>query len=188
MEDSRCLKETCEAADKRDKCHQLPRVQIKVAGQGKDGLDTGCLYSQQNWLVHKPEGTHKSDEPVSKTILNFWGGVPMVMLPTYTNYREKEGVGYYRSGYGLFPHSCLPLNVIYLLRSRSNNCVAHWRWSQRCLHLKYFSCATWCARYWLYGQALKWYFMHWKHRGKSIGPPGQLDTQGSPGTFIWEAL
>ena len=53
----------------------------RVAGQVKDGLGTGCLCSQQAGLVQKSEGTHKSDEPVSKIIWNSWGGVPMVMLP-----------------------------------------------------------------------------------------------------------
>ena len=43
MEDSICLIITCEAADTRDKCHQVPMVQNRVAGQGKDGLGTGCL-------------------------------------------------------------------------------------------------------------------------------------------------
>ena len=70
MEDSLCLNKTCEAADKRDKCHQVPRVQNRVAGQGKDGPGKGCLYSQQLGLVQKVEGTHKSDEPVSKTTWN----------------------------------------------------------------------------------------------------------------------
>ena len=59
----------------------------RVAGQVKDGPGTGCLYSQQAGLGQK------SDEPVSKTTWNSCGGVPMVMLPTYINYREKEGVG-----------------------------------------------------------------------------------------------
>ena len=71
MEDSRCLNKTCEAADTRDKCHQGPRVQNGVAGQGKDGPGVGCLYSQQNRLVHNIEGTHKLDEPVSKRTRNF---------------------------------------------------------------------------------------------------------------------
>ena len=64
-----------------------------VAGQVKDGPGTGCLYSQQVGLVQKSEGTHKSDEAVSKTTWNSWGGVPMVMLPMYSIYREKEGLG-----------------------------------------------------------------------------------------------
>ena len=42
----------------------------KVAGQVKDGLGTGCLYSHQAELLQKMEGTHKSDEPVSKTTWN----------------------------------------------------------------------------------------------------------------------
>ena len=71
MEDSRCLNKTCEATDTRDKQHQVPRVQNRVAGQWKDGMDKGCLYSQQNWLEQRTEGTHKSDEPVSKTTWNF---------------------------------------------------------------------------------------------------------------------
>ena len=70
MEDSICLNITREAADTRDKCHQMPRVQNRVAGQGKDGPGKGCLYSQQVGLVQKMEGTHKSDEPVSKTTWN----------------------------------------------------------------------------------------------------------------------
>ena len=41
-----------------------------VAGQVKDGLGRGCLYSQQSELLQKMEGTHKSDELVSKTIWN----------------------------------------------------------------------------------------------------------------------
>ena len=42
----------------------------REAGQVKDGLGRGCLYSQQAGLVQKSEGTHKSDEPVSKTTRN----------------------------------------------------------------------------------------------------------------------
>ena len=51
---------------------------------------------------------------------------------------EKEGVGYCRTGYPLFPHWCLFLGVIYLLRSLSNHCEAHRLWSQRSLHLIFF--------------------------------------------------
>ena len=51
----------------------------------------GCLYSQQTGLEQKMEGTHKSDEPVSNTTRNCWGGDPMVMLPTYMSYRDQEG-------------------------------------------------------------------------------------------------
>ena len=42
----------------------------KVAGQVKDGPGMGCLYSQQAGLGQKREGTHKSDEPVSKITWN----------------------------------------------------------------------------------------------------------------------
>ena len=61
-------------------------------GQVKDGwVGGGCLYSQQTGLEQKMEGTHKSDEPVSNTTRNCWGGDPMVMLPTYMSYRDQEG-------------------------------------------------------------------------------------------------
>ena len=70
MEDSRCLNITGEAADTRDKCHQVPRVQNRVVEQVKDGLNMGCLYSQQVGLVQKMEGTYKSDEPLSKITWN----------------------------------------------------------------------------------------------------------------------
>ena len=53
-----------------------------ATGQVKDGPRMGCLYSQQIGLVQKTEGTHKSDEPVSKITWNSGGCVPMVMLPT----------------------------------------------------------------------------------------------------------
>ena len=36
----------------------------------------------------------------------------------------------------------------------------------------------------LYNRALKWYLLHWKHRGITTGFPGPLDTQGSSGAFI----
>jgi len=52
----------------------------RAAGQVKDGPGMGCLYSQQAGLVQKSEGTHKSDEPVSRKTWNSWGGVPMVIL------------------------------------------------------------------------------------------------------------
>ena len=42
----------------------------RVAGQVKDGPGTGCLYSQQASMAQKLEGTHKSDEPVSKITWN----------------------------------------------------------------------------------------------------------------------
>ena len=42
----------------------------RVAGQVKDGLGRGCLYSQLAELGQKWEGTHKSDEPVSKITWN----------------------------------------------------------------------------------------------------------------------
>ena len=38
----------------------------RVAEQVKDGLGREYLYSQQAGLGQKREGTHKSDEPVSK--------------------------------------------------------------------------------------------------------------------------
>ena len=151
----------------------------RVAGQVKDGLGTGCLYSLHCGLVQKSEGTQKSDEPVSKTTWNSCGGVPMVMLPTYVNYREKEGVGQCRTVYPLFPQWCLPLGVTYLLRSLSNHLASHRFWSQRYLHLIYFSCATLYAGYLLYDQALKRYLLHGKPRGITTGPPWPLDTQES---------
>ena len=46
----------------------------RAAGQVKDGPGTRCLYSQQASMAQKLEGTHKSDEPVSKIIWNSWGG------------------------------------------------------------------------------------------------------------------
>ena len=58
------------AADTRDECHQVPRVENRVAGQMKDGSGMGCLYSQQAEQGQKREGTHKSGEPVAKTNLN----------------------------------------------------------------------------------------------------------------------
>ena len=44
----------------------MPRVENRAAGQVKDGSGMGCLYSQQAEQGQKREGTHKSDEPVSK--------------------------------------------------------------------------------------------------------------------------
>ena len=81
VEDARWLNITCEAADTRDKCHQVPRVQNRVAGQENDDLGAGCLYSPQVGLMQKMEGTHKLDDAVSKATCNSWGGVPIVMLP-----------------------------------------------------------------------------------------------------------
>ena len=60
----------CVAADTRDEFHQVPRVEHRAAGQVKDGPGRGCLYSQQAGLVQKSEGTHKSDEPVSRKTWN----------------------------------------------------------------------------------------------------------------------
>ena len=51
-----------------------------------------------------------------------------------------------------------------------------------------FTCATLYAGYWLYDQALKWYLLHGKPRGVTTGPPWPWNTQGSPGSFIWQAL
>ena len=42
----------------------------RVAGQVKDGPGRVYLYSQQAGLGQKMEGTHKSDEPVSKITWN----------------------------------------------------------------------------------------------------------------------
>ena len=42
----------------------------RAAGQVKDGPGTGCLYSQQGVMAQMSEGTHKSDEPVSKITWN----------------------------------------------------------------------------------------------------------------------
>ena len=42
----------------------------RVTGQVKDDPGMGCLYSQQAGLGQKREGTHKSDEPVSKITWN----------------------------------------------------------------------------------------------------------------------
>ena len=42
----------------------------RAAGQVKDGPGRGYLYSQQVELLQKMEGTHKSDEAVSKTTWN----------------------------------------------------------------------------------------------------------------------
>ena len=70
VEDSRCLNITCVATDTRDKCHQVSRVETKAAGHVKDGLGTRYLDSQQFGLGQKIEGTHKSDEAVSKITWN----------------------------------------------------------------------------------------------------------------------
>ena len=70
VEDLRCLNLTCVAADTRDECHQVPRVENRAAGQVKDGPGMGCLYSQQGGMAQMSEGTHKSDEPVSKITWN----------------------------------------------------------------------------------------------------------------------
>ena len=96
--------------------------------------------------------------------------------------------GLVQIGYPLLPHWCLPLGIMYLLRPLSNHRSVHRLWSQRHLRLIYFSCATLCARDWLYEQALKWYLLHGKNRGITTGHPGLLATQRSPGAFIWEAL
>ena len=45
-------------------------MENRVAGQVKDGPGMECLYSQQAGLGQKSEGTHKSDEPVSKITWN----------------------------------------------------------------------------------------------------------------------
>ena len=42
----------------------------RAAGQVKDGPGRECLYSQQVELLQKMEGTHNSDEPVSKITWN----------------------------------------------------------------------------------------------------------------------
>ena len=55
----------CVAADTRDECHQVPRVETS-AGQVKDGPGTECLYSQQAGQGQKRERTYKTGEPVSK--------------------------------------------------------------------------------------------------------------------------
>ena len=60
----------CVAADTRDECHQVSRVENRAAGQVKDGPGRGCLYLQQAGLGQKREGTYKSDEPVSKITWN----------------------------------------------------------------------------------------------------------------------
>ena len=69
------------------------KVGNRAAGQVKDGPGTGCVYSQQAGLGQKREGTHKSDELVSKITCSSWEGVPMVILPMYSIYMEKERVG-----------------------------------------------------------------------------------------------
>ena len=52
VEDSRCLNKPREAGDPRDKCHQVPRVQNRVAGQRKDGLRTGvCTHNSVAWSI-----------------------------------------------------------------------------------------------------------------------------------------
>ena len=43
----------------------------RAAGQVKDGPDRGCLYSQQAGLGQMQEGTHKSDDLVSKITWNW---------------------------------------------------------------------------------------------------------------------
>lgn len=35
-------------------------------------------------LVHDDEGTQRSDEPVSKSIVKFCGGVPMEIVPAHS--------------------------------------------------------------------------------------------------------
>lgn len=42
---------------------------------------TGYLQHAISLNVHFFDGTHKLDDPVSKTTLNFWGGVPMPITP-----------------------------------------------------------------------------------------------------------
>lgn len=47
--------------------------------------------SPQAGLEQSTEGTHRSEEPVSKSTRNCWGGVPMEMAPTYSACHGGEG-------------------------------------------------------------------------------------------------
>ena len=59
------------AADTRDECQSSgAKGGNRATGQVKDGSGRGCLYSPQARLRQKMEGTHKSDEPMSKTTWN----------------------------------------------------------------------------------------------------------------------
>jgi hypothetical protein len=45
-------------------------------------------------VVHLLDGTHRSDEPVSKLIIKAWPGVPIVISPTKYVYLKNYQYGY----------------------------------------------------------------------------------------------
>ena len=157
------------------------RATERSFGYGVSVLTTG-------WAVAKDGGHPQNSWAGVKDNLEFLRGCSNGDV-THVECLHGEGAsGLVQIGYPLLPHWCLPLGIMYLLRPLSNHCSVHRLWSQRYLHLIYFSCATLYARYWLYEQALKWYLLHGKTRGITTGLLAPLDTQGSPGAFIWEAL
>ena len=160
----------------------------RVAGQVKDDPGTGCLYSWQAGLGQKKEGTHKSDDHVSKITWNSWGEFQWWFYTCRAStWRRREWVTAELAT--LCFHTDVSFWVSYISWDHFPTTVKLTDFDHRGLYIWYFfSCATLYAGYWFYDQTLKWYLLHWKHRGITTGPPETLDTQGSPGAFIWEIL
>ena len=187
VEDWRCLNLTCVAADTRGECHQVSRVEIRWQGKWKMVWVLGvCTHTRlsccKRWRAPTSQMSLCQRQP----------GIPEEVFQWWC-YPRRISTGRMREWVSaelaiLYSQTDASLWVSYILRIRSNHRVAHRLWSQRYLYLIYFSCATLYARYELYDQTLKWYLLHGKPRGIITGPPGLLDTQGSPGAFIWGAL
>ena len=156
------------------------------ASEGWSGYGVSVLTT--GWTGAK-EGVHpKVSWACVKDNLEFLWGCSNGDVTDVEQLQGEGGNGLVQNCLPSIPTLMPPSGCHILLRSLSNHRATHRLWSQIYLHLIYFSYATLYVGYWLYDQALNWYLLHGKPRGVTTGPPWPWNTQGSPGSFIWQAL
>ena len=101
----------------------MPRVET-----GRQGSEVCCRYGVSvlttGWKGQKREGTHKSDEPVSKITWDSGGGSSGDV--THIEHLHGEGgSGLVQTWLPSVPTLMSPSGFIYLLRSLSNHSEAH---------------------------------------------------------------
>ena len=155
VEDWRCLNLTCVAADTRDECHQVSRVENRAAGHVKDSRGTECLYSQQAGLGQIGRA------PTSQmSMCQTKPRIPEGVFQWYC-YPRRDSKGRRREWVSakwatLYSHTAASLWVSHISWDHFQTTVQLTAFDHRgaCIWF-FFSCAIFYAEYWFYDQALK---------------------------------